>query len=321
MLPNRLGDGVQPEFNSVDASLWFVIAAHEWHRVAASRGRGAGAARRAVREAADAILAGYARGTRHGIRLDGDGLLAAGEPGSQLTWMDARVFGVPVTPRCGKPVEVQALWLNALAARSDERWREPLARGRASFESRFWNEAAGALYDVVDVDHVPGAVDARLRPNQILAVGGLPLPLLAGERARRVVDVVEARLWTPMGLRSLAPGEPGYQPRYAGGPAERDAAYHQGTAWAWLLGPFVEAWVRVRGATDAARAEARERFVAPLVVHLEHAGIGHVSEIADAEPPHAPAGCPFQAWSLGELMRLELEVLPAKASGSDSTPA
>lgn len=137
--------------------------------------------------------------------------------------------------------------------------------------------------------------------------------LIEGPRARRIVDAVEARLWTPMGLRSLAPGEPGYAPHYAGGVSERDGAYHQGTVWPWLIGAFVDAWVNVRGDGEAVRAEARRRFVAPLLAHLDAAGIGHVSEVADAEPPHTPGGCPFQAWSVGELLRLEA-TMPAHVS-------
>ena len=140
--------------------------------------------------------------------------------------------------------------------------------------------------------------------------------LRAGERARRLVDAVEARLWTPLGLRSLAPGEPGYAARYEGGPRERDAVYHQGTVWPWLIGPFVEAWVRVRGGSEAAKRAARERFVAPLLRHLDEHGIGHVAEIADAEAPHTPRGCPFQAWSVGELLRLDRDVLAAKPAAA-----
>jgi len=146
-------------------------------------------------------------------------------------------------------------------------------------------------------------------PNQILAVGGLPVALLDGVRARRVVDAVEQRLLTPVGLRSLAPGEPGYAAHYQGDSSARDAVYHQGTVWPWLIGPFVEAWVRVRGNTMTARREARQRFMAPLLAHLQSAGLGHVSEIADADPPFRPKGCPFQAWSLGELLRLDRVVL------------
>jgi glycogen debranching enzyme len=154
-----------------------------------------------------------------------------------------------------------------------------------------------------------GAVDSSFRPNQVFAVGGLPFAVLDGSRARRVVDAVEARLVTPLGLRSLAAGEPGYVARYRGGVRERDGAYHQGTAWPWLMGAFVEAWVRVRGDTADARREARARFLAPLLSHLDKAGLGHLPEVADAEPPHAPGGCPFQAWSVGEALRLDRIVL------------
>jgi predicted glycogen debranching enzyme len=307
MLPNRFVDaGEAPEYNAVDASLWYVVTVCEL------LARGAPPAPR-LAAAVAAILEGTEKGTRYGIRMDEDALVAAGAPGVQLTWMDARVGERVVTPRIGKPVEVQALWVNALrlAGARFERpeWLALARRAEESFARRFWNERAGCLFDVVDEEHRAGACDARVRPNQILAVGGLPFALLAGERARRVVDVVEKRLWTPLGLRSLAPGEPGYAPRYEGGPEARDAVYHQGTAWAWLLGPFVEAWLRVRGATREAKREARARFVAPLLAHLAEAGLGHVSEIADAEEPFTPRGCPFQAWSLGELLRLEREVL------------
>jgi predicted glycogen debranching enzyme len=308
MLPNRFPDGgEQPEFNSVDASLWFVIAAVE----SMDRAKGAADERRILRRAIDTILGGYQKGTRFGIRATEDGLLACGVPGAQLTWMDSKIGDWVVTPRMGKPVEIQALWLNALylASRFSARWTEIFERGLASFRTKFWNESMGALYDVVDCDHESGRVDATIRPNQILALGGLPLSLIKGEHARRVLRIVEDQLWTPYGLRSLAPGATGYTPRYFGGARDRDAAYHQGTVWLWLIGPFVEAWVRVDGGSDAVKKSARERFLTPLLEHLNEAGLGHVSEIADAEKPHVPRGCPFQAWSLGELLRLDCEVL------------
>ncbi|MGE5234869.1 MAG: amylo-alpha-1,6-glucosidase [Acidobacteriota bacterium] len=318
MLPNRFVDqGGQPEYNSVDASLWFAVAAGE---LLAAEERGEAMLRRRDRDrldaAVDAILTGYTAGTRYGIRVDDDGLVAAGEPGTQLTWMDARVDGRAVTPRVGKPVEVQALWLNGLhlAAAHADRWRAPLARGLEAFERRFWNPERGCLFDVVDVDHVAGRLDPALRPNQILAVGGLPRGLLGDERAARVVAVVEERLLTPVGLRSLAPGEPGYAGRYSGGPAERDRVYHQGTVWPWLLGPFVEAWVRVHGASPGARRWARRAFLSPLLAALDPAGLGHLPEIADGDPPHTPRGCPFQAWSLGEALRLDRSVLATRAT-------
>jgi predicted glycogen debranching enzyme len=319
MLPNRFSDRPEeaPEFNAVDASLWYVIAAHEYLE-ASGRATTAeppcpicGASSGCLERATIAILEGYAKGTRHGIRMDADGLLAAGQPGVQLTWMDAKVGDWVVTPRVGKPVEVQALWINALAigAGLEVRWQDPFERARQAFPGRFWNEEVGCLHDVVDVDHQPGAVDRTVRPNQIFAVGGLPLALLNGTRARKVVEMVEARLWTPLGLRSLAPGEPGYRGRYDGGIRERDGAYHQGTVWPWLLGAFVEAWLRVRGGTVEATEEARVRFLVPLLRHLDEAGLGHVSEIADGDAPHTARGCPFQAWSVGEVLRLDRGVL------------
>ena len=215
MLPNRFVDlGDAPEFNSVDAALWYVVAVHEFlMRAMHNERERAGTLRRKdcarLQAACRAIVAGYANGTRHHIQVDHDGLLAAGEPGVQLTWMDAKVGEWVVTPRIGKPVEVQALWLNALRIVStwDPRgWRELHKRGLAAFAERFWNPEWGWLNDVVDADHQPGAYDATLRPNQIFAVGGLPFPLLGPERARRVVEVVETNLLTPLGLRSLAPG-------------------------------------------------------------------------------------------------------------------
>ncbi|MGE5185330.1 MAG: amylo-alpha-1,6-glucosidase, partial [Acidobacteriota bacterium] len=322
MLPNRYGEhDATPEYNSVDAALWFVIAADAFlgHGTGVPSPRihdtGAGDVRdddrRAIERAIEDVVAGYSRGTRHRIHVDGDGLLAAGEPGIQLTWMDAKVGGDVITPRTGKPVEVQALWLNALAiaGRKQPRWRDRFEQARASFSQRFWNEAARQLYDVIDCDHVAGTVDATCRPNQLLAIGGLPLQLLDGARARAVVDTVEAVLWTPAGPRSLAPDDPRYRGRYIGGPEHRDRSYHNGPVWPWLAGPFVEAWVRVRGATAEVKREARRRFLDPLLARLELAGFGHLSEICDGDPPHRPVGCPFQAWSVAEALRLERVVL------------
>ena len=313
MLPNLFPDrGDKPEYNSVDASLWYVIAVYDFiQAMKAEKRKIAARDQKTLEDAIEAILTGYSKGTRFGIRLDDDGLLAAGEQGVQLTWMDAKVGDWVVTPRIGKPVEIQALWLNALwiAGSFSERWKEIFARGREAFRKRFWNEERSCLYDVIDANHQRGVVDAALRPNQILAVGGLPVALLEGDRARKIVDAVESQLWTPLGLRSLAPEEPGYCPRYEGGVRERDGSYHQGTVWPWLAGPFVEAWIRVRGGTEEAKLEARSRFFDPLMRHLDAAGLGHVSEIADAEPPHTPRGCPFQAWSMGELLRMKLLVL------------
>jgi glycogen debranching enzyme len=313
MLPNRFLDaGDHPEFNSVDASLWFVIAVHDLLAAATRRGKPISAQhRRTLQEAILAIVEGYSRGTRFGIHQDTDGLLVAGVPGVQLTWMDAKAGDWVVTPRIGKPVEIQALWLNALwiAGQIDKRWTTVFETGHAEFQRRFWNSDANCLFDVVDVDHEAGKVDALVRPNQIFAVGGLPLSLLQADRATSVVATVETHLITPLGLRSLAPGSPGYISQYIGTILERDGAYHQGIVWEWLMGPFVEAWVRVRGNDAAAKREARHRFLPPLEDHLHSYGLNHISEIADAESPFTPRGCPFQAWSLGEYLRLQYDVL------------
>jgi predicted glycogen debranching enzyme len=321
MIPNRFLEsgargsdaGATPaaEYNSVDASLWFVVAVEEL--LAAAR-----RARRRVLSPADerrllaavrSILEGYVAGTRFGIRIDDDELLAGGEKGQQLTWMDARIGDHEVTARIGKAVEVQALWHQALGFAASAipdrgKWKSRAADVHDSFAERFWNERDQCLYDVVDVDHVKGTSDASLRPNQILAVGGLSRPLLTGPRARRVVDAVEAKLLTPLGLRTLAPEDPRYRPRYEGGPIARDSAYHEGTAWPWLLGPFVEAWIRVRNASSSARKDAQRRFVQPLFDVMSERGVSHLCEITDGEPPHGWRGCPFQAWSLAELLRV-----------------
>jgi predicted glycogen debranching enzyme len=324
MLPNRFVDqGDAPEFNSVDASLWYVIAVHDYLRAVEARGRKVpGADRSALANAIQQIVAGYARGTRHGIRLDSDGLLSAGEPGIQLTWMDAKVGDWVVTPRIGKPVEIQALWLNALRI-ADEftaMYRDVLRRGLESFNQRFWNAELGCLFDVVDVDHVGGSADPSLRPNQLLAIGGLPFAVLDGGRARSVVELAERRLWTPLGLRTLPAEDSRYVPRYEGGVLARDGSYHQGTVWPWLLGPFIEAWVRTHGGGDEARREARQRFLEPLLQHLTQAGVGHISEIADADLPHTPRGCPFQAWSVAEALRLDLAVLATDSAAPSISP-
>jgi glycogen debranching enzyme len=234
--------------------------------------------------------------------------------------MDAKVGDWVVTPRIGKPVEVQALWINALriAGKRSARWAALASHAEASFAERFWNDTRGFLFDVVDVDHRVGVNDGTLRPNQIFAVGGLPFPLLDGERARRVVDIVEHQLWTPAGLRSLGPTEPGYVGRYRGDMRQRDGAYHQGTVWPWLAGAFVEAWLRVRGDSPDHRREAATRFVGPLLRHFDASAPGHLAEIADGDAPYTPGGCPFQAWSVGEALRLVEDVLHVEGGVSQT---
>lgn len=306
MMPNRFPDtGDTPEYNAVDASLWYAVAVGEYLSLARAAGSLAQADERTLRGAVDAIIEGYSRSTRFGIRVDADGLVAAGVPGVQLTWMDAKCDGMVFTPRIGKPVEVQALWFNALHAASawNPALRSRLEAGLDAFERRFWNQERGCLFDVVDADHTPGKIDASVRPNQVLAVGGLPLGVLRGERARSVVDTVRRRLLTPLGPRTLEPGDPAYRGRFEGGPWERDSAYHQGPVWPWLMGPFVEAVLRVGGFSPASLADARA-LLAPLLEHMDEGGLGHVSEVLDGDEPRWPRGCPFQAWSVSELLRV-----------------
>ena len=305
MLPNVFPDaGQAPEYNTVDAALWYVEAVRAYH---AATGDDAGL--RELFPALEQIVHGYVAGTRYGIRVDGDGLVTAGEPGVQLTWMDARVGDWVVTPRIGKPVEINALWYNALVAMArlagrlghpTDGWEAMAERAAARF-ARFWNEAAGHCHDVIDG---PDGDEPALRPNQILAVS-LPASPLSPERQRRVVDACARHLLVSYGLRSLAPGEPGYQPRYRGGPRERDGAYHQGTAWAWLLGPFALAHHRVHRDREAARA-----LLEPIAQHLTDHGLGSIAEVFEAEAPFRPDGCIAQAWSVAETLRAWCELAP-----------
>ena len=314
MLPNRFPDEIDPgaaapEYNTVDATLWYFHAVHEYLRYSGDR-----ALIEELFPSLEEIVDRHRRGTRHAIRVDADdGLLYAGEPGVQLTWMDARVGDWVVTPRIGKPVEVNALWHNALrvmadlahrlgAAEDGARYRAAAEQAADSFRRRFWYAAGGYLHDVIDGPEGEPAADGRrcdhrLRPNQIFAVS-LPFPLLADAQAKAVVDACARRLWTSYGLRSLAPDDPDYIGRYGGGPAERDAGYHRGTVWGWLLGPFATAHYRVYRDPAAARG-----ILAPLKDHLADAGLGSISEIFDGDPPHLPGGCVAQAWSVAEVLR------------------
>jgi len=302
MLPNRFPDeGEEAEYNTVDATLWYFEAI----RAYAGKSGDFKTVRNELYEKLSLVVAAHLRGTRYNIHVDTDGLLYAGEPGVQLTWMDAKVGDKVITPRTGKPVEIQALWYNALKIMQDFAMRfghsEDASRfasmadlAKLSFNAVFWNESAHCLFDVVG----NGERDASIRPNQIFAVS-LGHAILETERMKNVVDKVEAELLTPMGLRSLSPHDPAYVPYYRGSPFERDSAYHQGTVWAWLIGPFVDAYRKVY----PEREDRIQEFLAPLAGHLNEAGVGQISEIFDAEPPHAPRGCTAQAWSVAEVLR------------------
>jgi predicted glycogen debranching enzyme len=306
MLPNRFPDyeGEPPEYNTVDATLWWFHALEAYFRATDDL--------ELVREQfpvlAD-VVDWHERGTRHGIRVDpADGLLLAGEPGVQLTWMDAKVGDWVVTPRRGKPIEINALWLNALEVMADfgqrlgqdpGHFRRLADRARAAMP-KFWDEARGYLADVIAPDGTP---DASLRPNQLIA---LALPHSAFDRAiaARVLAVVERELLTPVGLRTLDRRHADFRPLYGGDAAGRDGAYHQGTIWPWLLGPYADALVRVNGHTPETRERLRE-LIRPLLRHVAAEGcLGSVNEIFEAQPPHGPRGCVAQAWSVSELLRV-----------------
>jgi predicted glycogen debranching enzyme len=306
MLPNRFPDeGETPEYNTVDATLWYFEAI----RAVVAKTDDQQLIRELYPKLVDIIL-WHVRGTRYGIKVDADGLLHAGEAGTQLTWMDAKSGDEVFTPRTGKPVEIQALWYNALCVMADLAYSQGdkrdggtyarmASRAKRSFNAQFWNHGASCLYDVVHARTRDGSV----RPNQIFAVS-LHHSMLTRQKARKVVDKVEAELLTPVGLRSLAPGDPKYRPCYTGGPYERDSAYHQGTVWAWLMGPFIEAYREVHSRDP--RADRRIRHIIEgLEATLTTTMLGHIGEIFDADAPHAARGAAAQAWSVAELLRIK----------------
>ncbi len=303
MLPNRFPDTTEiPEYNTVDATLWYFHAIYQYLRHTADNALAAELYPVLVN-----IIDWHKRGTRYNIHVDtDDGLLYAGKEGMQLTWMDAKVGDWVVTPRIGKPVEINALWHTALhvmaylsqklgKTQAAQLYKQEAARVAKNFRRRFWFADGGYLYDVIDGPN--GNPDPSLRPNQIFAVS-LPFALLSATQSKSVVDVCTRHLLTPHGLRSLARREPAYIGRYGGGQRQRDSAYHQGTVWAWLMGPFVRAHLRVY--RDPALAHS---FLQPLIRQLASHGVGSLSEIFDGDPPFTPRGCFAQAWSIAEVLR------------------
>jgi predicted glycogen debranching enzyme len=302
MLPNRFPDvGETPEYNTVDASLWYFEAIRKYVEYTGDLAF----VEANLYETMKSIVDWHLLGTRFGIKCGPDGLINAGAPDTQLTWMDAKIGDWVATPRNGKPVEIQALWYNALrftetlAKRFGDAEVEKLLADIApltheNFNAQFWNEDAGCLYDVVDGDRRDGSI----RPNQMIALS-LGYTMVPADRARRILEVVERDLLTPLGLRTLSPNDPQYCRQCDGGPVQRDSSYHQGTVWPWLLGPFITAYVRVHG-------EAKN-WLADFQAHLSEAGLGSISEILDADAPHTPRGCIAQAWSVSEVLRAAVE--------------
>lgn len=321
VIPNRFPDSAEdrPEYNTVDGTLWLFVAVKRY----LDAGGDPAFLRDEFYPRAKGILDWHRMGTWFGIGVDpSDGLLRAGGPGAQLTWMDAKIGDWVVTPRHGKPVEINALWYNALcmmsdwaAAFGDKDYSRDLAeqadRVRASFRAKYWNPSRECLYDVL---HDEGPV-AKLRPNQLFAVS-LPYPLLEPEQQRSVVRIVEQELLTPVGLRTLERSDPEYRPRYRGNSWERDSAYHQGTVWPWLIGPFIDAYLIAFGKTKETLEHCGD-IAAALERELTTCGLGSIAEVYDADAPHTAGGCPAQAWSVAELLRVSVDY----GFGSENTRA
>jgi predicted glycogen debranching enzyme len=305
MLPNRFQDnGEAPEYNNVDGTLWYFIAVHKYLQHTDDTDFIINEILPVLKE----IIDWHFRGTRYNIHVDEDGLLYAGEKGQQLTWMDARIGTWVVTPRMGKPVEIQALWYNALKIfaevlnlnnqQNDASIVNISAeKAKDSFTNKFWFDQGQYLYDVIDEDGNP---DNEIRPNQLFAIS-LPYPLIERDRARAVLNIVEENLYTPVGLKSLPKRDAHYVPVYGGDAWHRDSSYHEGTVWSWLLGSYVDAIVKVNGEEGIAKAQ---KVIDDFKYHLNEGCIGSISEIFDAEPPHHPRGCVAQAWSVGEILRV-----------------
>jgi predicted glycogen debranching enzyme len=303
LVPNMFPEGANEGlYHTADATLWFFHALDRYLRASGDR-RTLIKLLPILRDVVDHHL----HGTRFGIKVDpDDGLVHQGAPGYQLTWMDAKAGDWVVTPRRGKAVEINALWYNALRLMSDwlartgdsegaKQLGEQADRTHASFNRRFWNEQSGHLFDVIDGEH---GNDPACRPNQLFAIS-LPNPVLEPARWQPVLDIVERDLVTPLGLRSLSPHHPDYKPTYRGDLLTRDAAYHQGTVWSWLIGPYIDARMRVHP-DDVRGALAK---LEGLVAHLSDACIGNISEVFDAQQPYMPGGCIAQAWGVAELLR------------------
>ena len=309
MIPNRFPDyGETPEYNTVDASLWYVQAVYQYLRFA----KDLVTVRKDLYGVLKEIIEYYQKGTRYNIHMDLDGLIYAGVEGVQLTWMDAKVGDWVVTPRMGKAVEINALWYNALKIMSflaremdlsdESKDYTVLAENVSkSFNDAFWFDEGQCLYDFINGE----TKNTAIRPNQVFAVS-LPYTMLSKKRQRNVVEIVKEHLLTPYGLRSLSPKDKDYTGYYRGNVYERDKAYHQGTVWAWLIGPYISAYVRAYAGNKDTLKYIKGLFM-PFYEHLFDAGLGTVSEIFDGDPPHTPRGCISQAWSVAEILRAYFE--------------
>jgi len=304
LIPNRFpGEGQPPEYNTVDATLWYANSIYKYLSIRWDLDFAL-----VIMPVLCKIFIGHCQSSLYNVIVEKDGLLSAGEPGVQLTWMDAKVGDWVVTPRIGKPVEINALWINFLRimewlagklGQPTKEYEQAASLAELSFREKFWYEEKGYFYDVIS----DGPPDTSLRPNQVLAIS-LPFAPAAKEQAESVIEVIQSNLLTPYGLRTLSPDDPSYIGTYSGSQASRDAAYHQGTVWPWLMGPFIEAYIAVTKDRPGAR-----RMMVSLREHLKEAGMGYISEIFDGDPPHHPVGCIAQAWSQAEMLRVWVEEL------------
>jgi predicted glycogen debranching enzyme len=313
LLPNRFLEDKQstPEYNSVDAALWWVIAAYE---LLTHKDRASAVTleqQEQLQSLISTVVTHYMEGTDLGISVDVDGLLLSGKQGAQLTWMDAKIGDYVVTPRMGKPVEIQALWINALSIleqlnlTSNSNLKSLLTHAKESFINKFWSNGDRYLADVVDTNFEVGRRDDSLRPNQLFATGGLPFPVVSTEQAQSVVKIVIEKLFTPGGLRTLSPDCRGYIGHYVGDQPRRDLAYHQGTAWPWLVGALADSYLYAFGDTAETRKKINSDLLQPV---LNHFGItlpnASINEVSDGASPFTAKGAPFQAWSVGEMLRV-----------------
>ena len=306
LIPNTFpesGSNESPEYNSIDAPLWLINSCYRLYSETGTMDFIS-----EVYPKLKQIITSYVQGTKHGIKVDADGLVLSGDERIALTWMDAIVDGAPATPRSGKPVEISALWYNALKAmetfatqlkyQNDQDYFSQLSSTtRQSFNEKFWNEKKRCLHDVL----VDDLGDGKVSPNQIFSIG-VPFAVLNEEKWRDVLRTIEAELLTPVGLRTLSPFDPSYKAHCSGNPRERDTAYHQGTVWPWLFGSYISAYVKAYG-TDTKTLSFVQQLYAPFKKRLVEAGLGSISEIFDGDPPHTPRGCISQAWSVAEILR------------------
>lgn len=304
LLPNRfIDESSAPEYNTIDAPLWYIICCHEY---LLNNKKNATHIMQQLKNNCTNIIDNFIRGTKYNIKMDDDGLVFGGIEGKQLTWMDAKYGDHVITPRIGKPVEIQCLWINALwiASKWQTRYEEVYKKAHQNFLDVFWNEREKSLYDVIEVNNTSLKND-QIRCNQLFAIGGLPLQIVTGINATQLLETVTTHLLTPYGLRTLSQSDAEYQGNYAGNQESRDAAYHQGTVWPWLLGTYCDAWFNVHGQDVEQKNHIKKVVLSAVEENFMNYGLQGINEVCSGNEPYLPNGCPWQAWSLSEYMRIK----------------